>query len=198
MNITQETVNDFVVGHGGADAANKPIVAAGFARKAYKGVRVRAASANTIVVYVGPQGVNTTTGYPLPAGEELAISIENPSKVYIVASPTDNCEQTVTLAGQTTGDTFTLTFGGETTATIAVTANAATVQAALQTLSTIGAGNCSVTDTGGGPPYTVEFIGTLAKQDVVLMTGSGSGGCTVTVTKLANITSGSQYSWIAV
>jgi len=198
MNITQETVNDFVVGHGGADAASKPIVVAGFARMAYKGVRVRAASANTIVVFVGPQGVETTTGYPLPAGEELAIPIENPSKVYIVAVPTDNCEQTVALAGQTTGDTFTLTFGGETTAAIAVTANAATVQATLQALSAVGDGNCSVTDTGGGPPYTVEFISALAKQDVVLMTGSGTGGCTVTVTKLADITSGSKYSWIAV
>ncbi len=198
MNITQESVADFVVGHGGADAASKPIVAEGYARKAYKGVRVRAAAANTIAIFVGPRGVDTTTGYPLPAGEEVAIPIENPSKVCVVANPANNCEQTVTLAGQTTGDTFTMTFGGETTVAISATANAATVQSALQALSTIGSGNCSVTDTGGGSPYTVAFVGSLAQQDVALMTGSGSGECTVTVAKVADITSGSQYSWIAV
>ena len=41
MNIEQESLNsDFVVGYGGADAASKAIVAAGYANKAYKGVRV--------------------------------------------------------------------------------------------------------------------------------------------------------------
>ena len=44
MNIEQESVSDFRVGHGGADASKKPLVAAEFASKALKGVRVRAAS----------------------------------------------------------------------------------------------------------------------------------------------------------
>ena len=175
MIITQESVTDFVVGHGGADAASKPIVAAGYVKKAYKGVRVRAATANTLTIYVGPRGVSTSTGYPLPAGEELAIPIEDPSKVYIVATPGSNCQQTVALAGQISGDTFTLTFDGATTTPIAVNANGATVQAALVALSTIGAGNVTVADTAGGPPYTVTFTGALAKQDVDTMTGTGSG-----------------------
>ena len=91
MNIEQESVSDFRVGHGGASAGRKPIVAADMASKAYKGVRVRAATANTLVVYVGPSSVTTDTGYPLPAGEELCIPIEDPSKVYVVATPGSNC-----------------------------------------------------------------------------------------------------------
>ena len=167
----QESLNsDFVVGSRWSGAASKAIVAAGYANKAYKGVRVRAATANTVVIYVGPQGVSVSTGYPLPAGEEVAIPIEDPSKVNVVATPAANSQQTVTLAGQIAGDTFTLTLNGATTAPIAVNANAAAVQAALQMLNTIGNGNCSVTDTGGAPPYTVTFTGALAKVDVNLMT----------------------------
>ena len=175
MNITQETVDNFVVGHGGADASDKPIVAPGYARKAYKGVYVRAATANTIVIYVGNDNVTASDGYPLPAGEEVLIPIENPSKVFVVATPANNCSQTVALSGHIAGDTFTLTFEGATTSAISVTANSATVQTALQALSTIGAGNCSVTDTAGGPPYTVEFTGSLQKTDVSLLVGIGSG-----------------------
>ena len=81
MNITQESVTDFVVGHGGADAAGRPIVAAGYVKKAYKGVRVRAATANTIVDLRGATEASVrVTGYPLPAGEELDIPIEDPSE----------------------------------------------------------------------------------------------------------------------
>ena len=176
MNIEQESLDSgFVVGHGGADAASKPIVAAGYANKAYKGVRVRAATANTIVIHVGPAGVKTTTGYPLPAGEELEIKIDNPSRINVVATPADNCEQTVTLSGQIVGDTFTLAFNGQTiTPPLPVNATALQVQTALRALSTIGAGNCDVTGADGGP-YTVEFVGDLAKTDVNLMTGTGTG-----------------------
>ena len=175
MNITQETVDNFVVGRGGADAVGKQIIASGFIAKAYKGVRVRAATANTIVIYVGKENVTAADGYPLPAGEEVNIPIEDPSEVYVVAAPASNCQQTVILSGQIVGDTFTLTFDGETTAPISVSADAAAVQAALQLLSTIGAGNCLVTDTGGISPYTVTFIGALAKTDVDLMTATGTG-----------------------
>ena len=76
---------------------DRPIVAAGYAKKAYKGVCVRAATANTVVIYVGAQHVSVNDGYPLPAGEELDIPIEDPSKVYVVATPASNCQQTVAL-----------------------------------------------------------------------------------------------------
>lgn len=61
--------------------------------------------------------------------------------------------------------TFTLTFGGVTTATIARNASAATVQAALVAISTVGTGNATVALASGTPGtdavYTVTFTGTL-------------------------------------
>ncbi len=176
MNIEQESVGTgFSVGSGGADAASKPIVAAGYTDKAYKGVRVRAATANSLVIYVGPRSVTVSNGYPLPAGEEIVIPVDDASKVYVVATPAADSQQTVGLSGTVAGETFTLTFRGQTTAPIAVNANAAAVQSALRALSTIGATGCSVADTGGGQPYTVTFTGPLAKTDVDLMTSTDGG-----------------------
>lgn len=88
--------------------------------------------------------------------------------------------QTVTVTGSPTGGTFTLTYKGQTTAGIAYNAAASAVQSALTALSTVGAGNATVTGAG---PYTVAFVGTLA-QDTTLLTASGaaltpSGGVTV-------------------
>jgi hypothetical protein len=195
MDIHQESASEFVVGHGGADVVSKPIVASGYARKAYKGVHVRAAVANTIVIYVGPQGVSDATGYPLPAGEEITIPVDNPSKVHVVATPAGNSQQVVTLSGMGLGDTFTLTFEGATTSAIAYDAAASTVKAALEGLATIGTGNVDVTGSAGGP-YTVEFKGTFAKRDVSLMAGTVTNG-TITITN-TDASEGSQYRWFAV
>ncbi|WP_292980981.1 hypothetical protein [Mycobacterium sp.] len=54
-----------------------------------------------------------------------------------------------TLVTSAAGGTFTLTFGGKTTTAIPWNANAATVQAALEALSSVGAGNVTVTGTAG-------------------------------------------------
>lgn len=54
----------------------------------------------------------------------------------------NNEVQTVTI--DATGGTFTTTFGGQTTSAVAYNASAATYQAALEALSTIGSGNVSV------------------------------------------------------
>jgi hypothetical protein len=79
--------------------------------------------------------------------------------------------------------TFTLSFNGQTTAAIAFNASAGTIQTALTALSSIGAGNVSVTS---GPinsnPATVVFQGTLANLDVSLITAS-SPSVTVVETK---------------
>ena len=194
MDVFQESVSEFIVGHGGADAASKPIITEPYSRKAYKGVNVRAATANTINIYVGPQGVSEETGYCLPAGEEINISVDIPCKVYVVASPAGNSQRVVTLGGLGGGDTFTLTFEGETTDAIASSATAATVKTDLEGLAGIGAGNVDVSGAAGGP-YTVTFQGTFAKQDVSLMTGTATNG-TVTITK-TDASAGSQYSWIS-
>ncbi len=77
------------------------------------------------------------------------------------------------------GGTYTLSFGGQTTAPIAFDAAAATVRVALQGLSSIGPGGVTVS---GGPgsasgafPYAVVFTGPLAVKDVEQITADGSG-----------------------
>jgi hypothetical protein len=89
--------------------------------------------------------------------------------------------QTATITGVPTGGTFTLTYAGQTTGTIAYNATAAVVQTALEALSNIGVGDVAVTG-GPGPatPYTITFTGALAKKDVAVMTATGSftGGTT--------------------
>ncbi|WCS17540.1 phage major capsid protein [Mycobacterium marinum] len=63
------------------------------------------------------------------------------------------------------GDPFTLAFRGVSTADLADDAAAATVQTALQGLSTIGSGNATVAGSAGGP-YTVTFASALAATAV--------------------------------
>lgn len=91
--------------------------------------------------------------------------------------------QTVTISGTPTGGNFTLTFQGQTTGAIAHNASAATVEAALEALSNLGASDVTVTGSAGGP-YTVTFGGVYAGVDVPQMTATPSltGGTTPTVT----------------
>jgi flagellar hook protein FlgE len=85
--------------------------------------------------------------------------------------------QTVAITGTPTGGTFTLSYGGATTGAIAYNASAATVDAALEALSTIPASG--VTCAGGALPgtaVTVTFDGTtLDETDVALMTIDTTG-----------------------
>lgn len=83
--------------------------------------------------------------------------------------------QTITIPGNTTGGTFTLSYAGQTTGNIAYNASNATIQTALQGLSTIGSGNATV--SGGTiptAPITVTFAGTLAGTNVAAITGDGT------------------------
>jgi RHS repeat-associated protein len=82
--------------------------------------------------------------------------------------------QQVQLTGTPTGGTFTLTFNGQTTSSIAYNASAATVQSAVQGLSSIGSGNALVAGGIGGP-WQVRFVGTLGGSVRPALTGNGSG-----------------------
>lgn len=92
---------------------------------------------------------------------------------------TKNATYTLTSAASPpTAGTYTLTVNGATTAAIAFGANPAAVQAALELLSTVGAGNVIVTLLANGPTtatasttYTIEFRGALAGTAV---TGTGT------------------------
>lgn len=76
-------------------------------------------------------------------------------------APTDGVDEVETLTVDAGGGTYTLTFGGQTTAAIAFDATAAQVQAALRALSTIGSAGVTVTGDAGGP-YTITFAGALS------------------------------------
>lgn len=89
---------------------------------------------------------------------------------------------TFTLNGTPTGGTFTVSFGGVTSAAIAYNANAAAVQAALEAMSSIGAGNVSV--TGASSPWTITFRKSLGAQSNALPTlanNSLTGGTSPTL-----------------
>jgi hypothetical protein len=79
------------------------------------------------------------------------------------------------------GGTFTLSFGAQTTSTLAFNASPAEVQSALNALSNIGGAGGSVQvlggpgSPGGESPYSVTFGGVLANQNVLQMTANSSG-----------------------
>ena len=171
MDLYKSSLSRFNVGNGRADAVPQPVVAEEYAGELYRGVKIRAFTANNVSIYVGSSGVSASDGFELPAGQEVEVEIDNASNVYVVSSPAGNSQQSVTLSGVATGDTFTLSFNGQTTAPIAENALASAVQAAL--VAAAGA-NFTVTGSAGGP-YTVAFSGGLAGQDVPLLVAVGIG-----------------------
>jgi hypothetical protein len=50
------------------------------------GVRIKAHSANTGIIYVGPEGVASATGYRLAASEEVFLPVANLAAVWLDAS----------------------------------------------------------------------------------------------------------------
>ncbi|MHB8398436.1 MAG: P22 phage major capsid protein family protein [Candidatus Limnocylindrales bacterium] len=98
---------------------------------------------------------------------------------------------TVTLNNTPTGGTFTITYGGQTTSALAFNASAATVQTAIQALSSVGAGNATVTLVG--TVYTITFAGTLAENisavssSGLLLTGAGAQPTAVTQNQYSNL-----------
>lgn len=80
--------------------------------------------------------------------------------------------QTITVNGAPTGGTFDVSYGGQ-TATVAYSATAAALKSALETLSSIGAGNVDVSKASN--VYTVTFKGALANANVAAMTVDSTG-----------------------
>jgi hypothetical protein len=100
--------------------------------------------------------------------------------------PGTNEVQTITINGNPTGGTFTITAYGETTAPIAYSADGPTVEAALNTLRAFRPGDITV--TGPNPIFTLTFGGNYAKQNVEqitvahALTGGTSPSATVATT----------------
>ncbi len=82
--------------------------------------------------------------------------------------------QSITITA--VGGTFTVSFDGQTTSAIAFDATNATLQSALEALSSIGAGSVSVS---GGPgatsAFSIEFIGLLENSDQPALTTNAAG-----------------------
>ncbi len=112
------------------------------------------------------------THYPngyVPSGLVLA----KVGNLYVPYAGGTSEVQTVTITGSPTGGTFTLTFDGATTAAIAYNAAASAVQAALEALPNITAGDVTVTGSAGGP-YTITFAGQYTGTNVGALTATGS------------------------
>lgn len=145
----------------------------------------------------GNTEINTNPTFPAASVNvalSLAFTVANVQDVFlwsdkggtIKTNGTSTADvQTITITGTPTGGDFPLTFLGQTTI-VAFNSSAATVQAALRLLSTIGSPN--VTCTGGplpGTPVVCTFAGTLTPGLQPLMTtfsGSLTGGASPTVT----------------
>jgi hypothetical protein len=90
--------------------------------------------------------------------------------------------QTATITGTPTGGSFTLTYAGSTTASIAYNATNTTVQSALLALPNLTTGDVTVAGSAGGP-YTITFGGSIAGSNVSQITATSNltGGTSPTV-----------------
>ena len=104
------------------------------------------------------------------------------------------CTATVAVVteGTDVDDSFVLTYDGEDTASLDWDSAAATVQSALEGLSTIGAGNVAVSLSS--LVYTITFQGDLANTDVETLTSTDTDCLTV----IDVVTEGYSDSWVEV
>lgn len=163
-----------------------------------------AAYNTTINITAQPAVSFTNEATTNSSADNQTYTISNSAKRYIdintalVVQAEHNEVQSVTITGGPTGGTFTLTFGSQTTATIAYNASAATVQSALTALSSIGSSNASVTGNAGGP-WTVQFTGSMANTSealITLGTNSLTGGSSPGVS-IARVQAGGGFATVA-
>ncbi len=136
--------------------------------------------------YTGVQVSPTLTVGPLPVGISQ-FALQNAIDRALQASGTligDEVQDVLAVdTSATTAGTFTLTFGGQTTASINVGAPPAAVAAALNALTSIGPNGVVAKGDGNGG-YLIEFSGpAFADMTEPLMTGTGSSA-NVTITEV--------------
>ncbi len=189
MSVT--SLPEFKTGHSGAEAVSAPI---DNSQRLAQGLRIKAAAGNSDIVYVGNANVSVSAGFELSAGEELFIAIDDPAKVYVVADPSQNQTQTITISGSVAGDTFKLTIDGEMTIAIAQNADASAVESALEALTTIAAADVGVTGgPGPGTPWVVEWTGQYAKINRPLLAVSEAGQNEVQTVSIDNVTTSGHF-----
>jgi hypothetical protein len=84
--------------------------------------------------------------------------------------------QRINLNDIATGDTFGVSYRGQTTGTITFAADMATaIQTALEAISTIGTGNCTVTKVTGVQQYDIQLHGAIADPTSLFTAASVTG-----------------------
>lgn len=125
---------------------------------------------NDILSILGTDG-NDTIRLISSGGKLQRVLLEAPNPQ---SGQTANEIQKITLPASVTGGDFVLTYQGNSTTPISSTAGGGDVQAALVALGGLSSGDVSVSGGIGGP-YTVTFGGSLANQDIGMITADGSG-----------------------
>ena len=168
-----DTYPEVYFGRSGAIIIAQPIANS---RRLIKGLRVKALTGNSDIIYVGTSQVLVSSGFPLSAGDEVFLEIDDPSKIYSIATPSQNQKQTIVISGSVTNDTFKLTIDGETTAAIAEDADASAVESALEALSKIATTDVAVTGgPGPGTDWVVEWTGQYLGINRPLLVASEAG-----------------------
>ncbi len=132
-----------------------------------------------------PQGIaiNQESGNLYVSGSNLRVDEFSSTGAFIAAFGKEvvasgpgkrsatSAVQTLTVTA--TGGNYTLSFGGKTTAELVFNASAATIQSALTGLTSIGAGNATVTETAAGV-FKVSFAGALANNPEPLIAAASA------------------------
>lgn len=137
----------------------------------------------TALTVYNSAGTLVETG-PVVNSANALRALQTPGDYYLRFKSVNDEVQTITEGGSGL-TSFTLTYSGQTTGSIAASSTVAQVQAALDALSNLGIGQTLVSGPTGSSngPWNVEFMGSLANTNVSQMTASPTGGTgTVTIT----------------
>jgi len=165
-----------------------------------------ATAAYNSVIYLTSQPSVALTDEAMSSSDLTTFTITDQTKRFLDRATTTTVQaqydevQQISITGTPTGGTFTLTFGAQTTSTIAFNASASTVQTRLQALSSIGSGNALVTGgPGPGTPFVVQFTGTMAKTAESLITANGAGltGGTSPSVSITRLQAGASWATIS-
>lgn len=151
----------------------------------YKIYRGTSAGAENVLAEIITSGATTT--FTDLGGVAALFSITE----LFLGNAASNEVQTITVTGAA-GGTFTVAQDGQLTENVAYNASAAALQSALQSLTTVGANNCSVSlsTSNGQAAYTVTFNGDRAAgpQDLLVANGLNLQGGSIYTVSLTNAT----------
>jgi hypothetical protein len=168
------------------------------ASASYKGVAIRWIRDYDSLYFQDRSIFNTYKGFryvddPLVGTDAVGqsfVSAENHfvRAIKLTLGADANTVQTIGLGAASAG-TVAITIGGQTTSAIPYNSTTTTVQAAVQALTSVGSGNCTVSGATFPGVQTFTFAGGLAKANVAQMTAVGTG-LTSGVITIATVTKG--------